>query len=203
MGGKRKTHHVLVPVIRRILFVPFISKVPEHILNLVVLLHGRRDLGVSHGIGVVELLKVLEVVDVVGDLDASARDADLVAGEVRVLLLGLRAWQPKALELLMRLTSWSASVMSNSFVNWIVPVDEVERGRLIGAVCTKEGEALTCLQHEEVHQGEKFCAIDPHQLVDPRTEHHTCRPDSHFTLIFSGVPVMSTLGVREKPGSAS
>ena len=87
MGGKRKTHHVLVPVIRRILFVPFISKVPEHILNLVVLLHGRRDLGVSHGIGIVELLKVLDVVDVVGDLGAAAGDAYLVAGDAGLLLL--------------------------------------------------------------------------------------------------------------------
>ena len=68
-----------------------ISEVPEHVVNLVILFHGRCDLRVSHGVGIVELREVLEVVDV-GDLDAAARDADLVARDARLLLLlGARA----------------------------------------------------------------------------------------------------------------
>ena len=69
-----------------------ISKVPEHVLNLVVLLRGRSDLSKIHGVGI-ELLELLEAVDVVEDLEASSRNKDLVAGGAYfvLLLLGRRA----------------------------------------------------------------------------------------------------------------
>ena len=84
---KRRTHNVREPVVCRVILVSLISNVPKHVLNLILLLHRGCDLRVRHAVRVVvKLLEILHVVYIIGDLDAAARDAELVPCIPRLLL---------------------------------------------------------------------------------------------------------------------
>ena len=71
----------------------FVSVVSQHQLYLILFLdRGGFAIHARLPLFLVKLLKVLNIVDVVRDLGAPARDANLVAGDARfLLLLGPRA----------------------------------------------------------------------------------------------------------------
>ena len=87
-------YDVGVPVVLGIALVVLVARVAEDHLDLVFLLLGGVGVDIGGGLGLllVELLEILHVVDVVGDLGAATGDADLVAGDAGLfLLLGARA----------------------------------------------------------------------------------------------------------------